>query len=141
MPGQTLEQLEERPWGTPDFDSGLVSTCHRLWTKPVSEFTVADLQIMIGQGIGLTHLVPRALQILEKDALAESDYYAGDLLTSVIHADSRLPGMRRLGRARAAGEPRLRSSVAGQRLRPRRGPLSRVLSDESRPLPLLRAPH
>jgi hypothetical protein len=88
MPGETLEQLEERPWGTPDFDSGLVSTCHRLWTKPVSEFTVADLQIMIGQGIGLTHLVPRALQILEKDAFAEGDYYAGDLLTSAIHADS-----------------------------------------------------
>jgi CDI immunity proteins len=88
MPGETLEQLEERPWGTPEFDSGLVSTCHRLWTKPVSEFSVADLQIMIGQRIGLTHLVPRALHILEVDAMAEGDYYVGDLLTSVIHADS-----------------------------------------------------
>jgi hypothetical protein len=88
MPGETLEQLEERPWGTPDFDSGLVSICHLLRTKPISEFTIADLQILIGQRIGLPHLVPRALDILEEDPLAEGDYFSGDLLMSVIRADS-----------------------------------------------------
>jgi tetratricopeptide (TPR) repeat protein len=88
MPGETLEQLEGRLLGNPDFDSHLVSTCHRLWTKPVSEFTVEDLRVMIGQRIGVPQLVPRALEMLEKDPMAEGDNFPGDLLTSVVHAGS-----------------------------------------------------
>jgi hypothetical protein len=86
MPGKTLDQLEGVIWGEPTFDSYLVTTCHRLRTKSVDEFSVEDLRIMIGQQIGLPHLVPLAVAALERDPLAEGDYYRGDLLANVIGA-------------------------------------------------------
>ena len=87
MPGPTLDELDGVRWGAPEFDSHLVTTCHRLRTKPVDEFTVEDLRIMIGQNIGLAHLLPRAVAILEADPLAKGDWYAGDLLCAVLRAD------------------------------------------------------
>jgi CDI immunity proteins len=84
MPGMTLDQLEGVVWGEPTSNSYLVTTCHRLRTKPVDEFTVEDLRIMIGQKIGLSHLVPLAVAAVERDPLAEGDYYPGDLLANLI---------------------------------------------------------
>ncbi len=86
MPGKTLDELEGVVWGEPTYDSHLVTTCHRLRTKPIDEFTIGDLRIMIGQEIGLPHLVPLAVAALEYDPLAEGDYYPGDLLANVIEA-------------------------------------------------------
>ena len=43
---------------------------------------------MIGQKIGLPHLLPLAIKNLKNDQLAEGDYYLGDLLMSVIGAES-----------------------------------------------------
>ena len=86
MPGKTLDQLECVVWGEPTHDSHLVTTCHRLRTKPIDEFSVEDLRIMIGQQISLPHLVPLAVAALERDPLAEGDDYPGDLLANVIGA-------------------------------------------------------
>ena len=41
---------------------------------------------MIGQNIGLEHLLPMALDILSANPMAEGDYYPGDLLSSVVSA-------------------------------------------------------
>jgi CDI immunity proteins len=83
----SLEELEHADWGEPTFDSHLVITCHRLRRKSLIEFTVEDLRIMIGQGIGLPFLVPLAIERLETDPLAEGDLYAGDLLAAVLRVD------------------------------------------------------
>ena len=45
---------------------------------------------MIEQQIALKHLVPLALERLRADPLVGSDYYPGDLLTSVLSADAAL---------------------------------------------------
>ena len=84
MPGKTLDELENLTWGEPAFDSYLVATCHRLRKKPVDEFTVEDLRIMIGQTIGLEFLLPRAIDVLEREPLAAGDFFVGDLLVNVI---------------------------------------------------------
>ncbi len=104
MAGETLEQLEGRSWPGPDFDSYLVSTCHRLWTKPLDQFTVEDLRIMIGQQIGLAHLIPRALDLLEDDPLVEGDYFPGDLLISVVRVDPFVASPQQLGRLRGVAD-------------------------------------
>ena len=57
-------------------------------TKPLKDFTVEDLRIMIGQQIALNRLVPLALDRLQRDPLVEGDYYPGDLLASVLRADA-----------------------------------------------------
>ncbi len=81
---RTLQELEGSDWREPEYGSHLVTTCHRLRRTPLQVFTVEDLRIMIGQGIGLPWLVPLALERLEEDPLVEGDYYPGDLLGSVL---------------------------------------------------------
>lgn len=81
---KTLQEIEGADWGEPAFDSHLVTTCHRLRKKPIKDFTVGDVRIMVGQCIGLNVLVPLALELLELDPFAEGDFYPGDLLNAVI---------------------------------------------------------
>lgn len=82
-----LDDIEGVDWGEPEYDSNLVVTCHKLRKKPVSEFTVADLRIMIGQDISSEILIPIALNRFSEDPLICGDFYDGDLLSVV----SRLP--------------------------------------------------
>jgi hypothetical protein len=81
---KTLEQLEGDVWHDPSFDSSLVTRCHALRRKPLRDFAVEDLRMMIGQGIGLRYLVPLAIQRLREDPFCEGDMYRGDLLMSVL---------------------------------------------------------
>lgn len=81
---KSLQQLENKDWGEPNYSSHLVETCHRLRRKPVGEFTVEDLRIMIGQDIGLPYLIPLALVVLRDEPLADGDFYKGDLLRAVL---------------------------------------------------------
>lgn len=86
---KSIEQLEKSVW--PNLDSSdnsyLIRTCHLLRKKPLKEFTVEDLRILIGQNIGLTYTVEMAIEFLRDNILAEGDYYEGDLLNSVLTSD------------------------------------------------------
>lgn len=86
MPGPTLDDLEGIVWCEPNYHSSLVETCHRLRKKPIADFTPADLRIMIGQRIGLPHLLPKAIALLESDPLLNAFYYPGDLLAAAIES-------------------------------------------------------
>lgn len=85
----TLEELDGEDWGEPTYPSHLVTTCHRLRKKDVDQFTVEDLRIMVGQGIALDHLTPRALAVLRVDPLASGDLFPGDLLSALIRERNR----------------------------------------------------
>jgi hypothetical protein len=81
---KSLQELEQDDWGDQNYDSHLVTTVHRLRRKPLAEFTVEDLRIMIGQRVGLPFLIPLAMERLEEEPLAAGDLYAGDLLGAVL---------------------------------------------------------
>ncbi len=83
----TLEQLDKHDWGEPEYDSYLVKTCHQLRKKPLKDFTVEDLRIMIGQNINLEFLIPLAIEQLKENILAEGHYYEGDLLNNVLTSE------------------------------------------------------
>lgn len=83
---RTLDELDPPAWGEPTDDSYLVTTCHALRRKPIGQFSIEDLRIMIGQEIGLRWLIPIALEALEADPLAEGDFYPGDLLVAVLRS-------------------------------------------------------
>jgi hypothetical protein len=85
---KTLENLEKNNWGGPGYESHLVITCHKLRRKPLDEFSVEDLRIMIGQNIGLNFLIPIAIEELKKNILAEGNYYEGDLLQAVLNSET-----------------------------------------------------
>jgi hypothetical protein len=84
---KSIQELEQDNWGEPTFHSHLVKACHDLRRKPLIQFAIEDLRLMIGQGIGLAYLVPMTLDHLEKEPLAEGDFYPGDLLTAVLEID------------------------------------------------------
>jgi hypothetical protein len=52
--------------------------------KAIQDFEIEDLRILIGQNIGISYLIPMAINQLEDNILAEGDYYPGDLLYSVL---------------------------------------------------------
>jgi hypothetical protein len=93
-----------------------------LRTKPLRDFTVEDLRIMIGQQVALNRLVPLALKRLRPDPLMAGDSYPGDLLASVLRVDAAFwdwspdltVEMRKLGedlRERFTQEPELRERI------------------------------
>lgn len=71
-------------WGEPEWPSHLVTTLHRLRSKPVNQFTTEDLRIVIGQELSLEILMPVAIEVLEKDPFADGDFFRGDLLLNVL---------------------------------------------------------
>jgi hypothetical protein len=82
---QTLEQLEGDRWGDPPADAThLIATVHELRRKPVGQLAAEDLRILLGQQVGVDALVPRALDLLDGNPLAEGDFYPGDLLAAVL---------------------------------------------------------
>jgi hypothetical protein len=84
----TLEELERDAWLDPGSSATtLVRRCTELRRKPLCEFAVEDLRIMLGQQIGVTHLLPLAVNVLEDDPFAEGDFFPGDLLLTVLRLD------------------------------------------------------
>lgn len=110
----TIEQIEREVWPDPGPDAGfLVRRCTELRRKPVAEFTVEDLRILLGQEIGVDVLLPLAVRILLRDPLAEGDYYPGDLLSNVLRLPDAAWSELRAERRRLAGV--LAELVAGPR--------------------------
>src|SRR5258708_17950229 len=85
---RSLQELDGQDWGEATFPSYLVRTCHALRRKPLRDFTVEDLRLMIGQNIGLEYLVPLAIERLQCDPFAAGDFYPSDLLGNVLPVDS-----------------------------------------------------
>ena len=85
---KTLESLEKDIWGEPEYESYLITTCHRLRKKQLKDFDIEDLRIMIGQNIGLKFLIPLAIDRLKENILAEGAFYEGDLLKAVLTSDA-----------------------------------------------------
>jgi hypothetical protein len=85
---KSLSELEGKPMEKPDFNSHLVQTCYELYNnKPVGNYTVEDLRIMIGQDIGLLYLIPLALEELERNPFVSGDLFEADLLKNVLESD------------------------------------------------------
>ena len=82
-----LEKLEELVWQEPDFQSSLTMRCQELRKKKLKDFSAGDLLVMIGQSMSLGYVVPLALETLVKNPFIEGDFFAGDLLVSVLKID------------------------------------------------------
>ncbi len=87
---KTIEQLEKRYIKTQNNESFLISECYKLVKKPLKDFEIEDLRIMIGQSIGLKYLIPIAIKVLDHNILAEGDFYEGDLLKSVLTSEKHI---------------------------------------------------
>jgi CDI immunity proteins len=80
---KSLEELENDFWAEPSLNSNLALKCHEFRKLPISKLSVEDLRFLIGQKIGLSFLVPLALELLELNPLVAGEMYKGDLLANV----------------------------------------------------------
>ena len=84
----SLEELEGETWPPPAIGATrLVAHAHALRKVPVGLLSAEDLRLLIRQNIGLAYLLPRAIEILAVDPMAEGDLYEGDLLSAVVTRD------------------------------------------------------
>jgi hypothetical protein len=82
---RSLEEIEDDRWGDPPADATrLISTAYALHKRPIGALDVEGLRLLISQQIGLDALVPLALDQVERDPLAEGDFYPGDLLDALM---------------------------------------------------------
>lgn len=81
---RSLQELEQVDWGEPSSEWLLVRKVHCLRRKPLDQFSVEDLRLMIGQQVSLPFLVPLAIERLEPDPLVSGNLYDGDLLHAVL---------------------------------------------------------
>ena len=89
MKNKTIEQLENDIWKIQNDSTRLIQRCHELRKKPLNEFDIEDLRIMVGQNIGLKFLIPICIEKLQANLFAEGDFYEGDLLQSVFNVDEK----------------------------------------------------
>jgi hypothetical protein len=82
---RSLEEIEDDCWGEPPADATrLIRTAYALHEQPVGALDVEGLRLLISQQVGLDTLIPLALDRVERDPLAEGDFYPGDLLDALM---------------------------------------------------------
>jgi contact-dependent growth inhibition (CDI) system CdiI-like immunity protein len=82
---RTLEELESYDAGEPETAATpMVARCMHLQKTPLHALSDADVRLLVGQGIGLKYLVPKALARLVVEPLLQTDYYPGDLLSALL---------------------------------------------------------
>jgi hypothetical protein len=82
---KSVEQLEGEVWEDSDHPTNLVERTNRYRKIPISDLTIEQLRLLIGQNIGLKYLIPPVIKILRDNILAEGDFYDGDLLSAVLN--------------------------------------------------------
>ena len=84
----SLQELEEDDWGTAAPEATrMVQRCIELRRKPISDFDDEDLRLMIGQQIGIDHLAPLAITVLEANPLASGRMFEGALMENLVRID------------------------------------------------------
>ena len=83
---RSLQDLEGEDWGDPETaPTHLVRRCLAARRQPIGDLPLDDVRCLIGQGIGLPYLLPRALDAVEADPLIDSGVgYPGSLLCTVL---------------------------------------------------------
>lgn len=79
---KTLENLENDFWGSPTFDSYLVTRVHEIRKLPLADLTNDDIAMMLRQKFSLDYIVPLAIDKLQVNILAHGDMgWAGAITT------------------------------------------------------------
>lgn len=55
--------------------------------KPIDQLDPEEIRLLVNQQIFLEPVLPLAMAMLEEDPLADTEYYAGDLLSACIGID------------------------------------------------------
>jgi hypothetical protein len=79
---QSLEQIEG-VWPEPEFQSGLVLSCHAARKKPIDQLSDLELATLLIQDIGVAHILPEAVRRLSQNQPDDTEYFEGQLKEAV----------------------------------------------------------
>ena len=71
-----------------DFPNSMVKRVGKLRNVPLEELEPDDLRFLITQNLGLSYLVPLAIDKLKFNPMLQTLYYPGDLLLTLTKIDS-----------------------------------------------------
>ena len=86
---KSLLELEPGAWNPESLDEELLPVAKRCAHKPLRRLSAAELRELIRRGLGLRYTVPLAIDVLEGAPFFEAQQYPGDLLVTVLEADTR----------------------------------------------------
>ena len=58
--------------------------CGRSIERAIAKLSNEDLRVLGSQSVGVKHLLPRLITVLEREAFAEGDAHPGDVLTALV---------------------------------------------------------
>ena len=89
---KTMTQLLEIVWTKDNIptedDSNVVRRHYSVTLKKLKDFSNEDVRFCLSQEIGLTYVVPLAIEILREDILAEGHMYPGDIVSNLLNVDA-----------------------------------------------------
>lgn len=71
----------------PPYPTSLVERCAKACATGLEDLDTEQIRLLVGQGIGLEHVLPLAFEILGENPLIEVTFYPGDLLKACLKVD------------------------------------------------------
>ncbi len=85
---KSIEQLENDYWPTVVKNpTVLTEKCYFFRKVPIQKLSLEQIRLLLTQNIGLQFLIPKAIDTLSSNILAEAEFYPGDLLITVLNCD------------------------------------------------------
>lgn len=81
---RSIEELEGFYPKDSAVDSYVIRTSLEAVKKPLSRLSNEEIRLLIGQKIGLKHLIPMAVETIYEEPLIEVGYFEGDLLLQLL---------------------------------------------------------
>jgi hypothetical protein len=100
---RTVRVLLGLPKSFPPYETPLIEKCEAALETPLDELSLQQMRLLINQGIGLDLLMPRALDVLDRDPAISVTFFEGDLLRACLTAPPEFWSRRGEQAARLAG--------------------------------------
>ena len=81
---QSIEDLSGYYWLAPETDSNVVLKSHGMRRKPLAELSLEDIRMGVIQQVGVSYLVPVALEVVERDPYAESLNFGAEITIALL---------------------------------------------------------
>jgi hypothetical protein len=77
------------PWVEPNFKSGLIDRCRKIWDKPIQSLTNWELATLLEQRIAVPHVLPVAKARIEQGIKDNTELFDGQLRQDVEKASEK----------------------------------------------------
>jgi hypothetical protein len=81
---KSIQELTGDFWPDPGIESYVIRTSHAVRRKPLDSLSLEDIRMGVMQQVGLTYLVPIAIEAVEQDPFAESMHFEAEITLKLL---------------------------------------------------------